>query len=218
MQVSIVDLGMSIRNWWAVLLRGMVGILFGIVAFVAPGISLLTLVFMFGAYALLDGVLVLAAAIRHRRAGERWALPLVHGIASMLAGAAAFVWPDITALALLAIVAAWAIFTGVLQVAAAVELRRRVRSEWLLMHLRPRSRVAWLLALAGVASIALGVLLVLFPVAGALALVLWIGAWALAFGALLVALSLRLRSLGRSLGVRPYTEDLGAHASHPGRA
>jgi uncharacterized membrane protein HdeD (DUF308 family) len=172
------------RNWWIVLIRGLAGIAFGVLTFIAPGISLAALVLVFGAYALTDGVLAIVSAVRRGRRAERWWLLLIEGLIGIAAGITTLLWPGITALALLYLVAFWAIMGGILEIVAAVQLRRVLEHEWLL-------------ALSGIASVVLGVLLLLFPVAGALTLVVWIGAYALVFGALLVALSLRLRAWSR---------------------
>jgi len=182
MRVPVVDVDSLSRNWWAVSLRGLAGILFGIITFFAPGISLAALVLLFGAYAFADGVLTIISAIR-RRGADRWWLLLLNGLVGIAAGILTLVWPGITALALLYVVAAWALVTGVLEIAAAIRLRKAITGEWLL-------------ALSGVLSMALGVMLVLWPGAGALALVIWIGAYAFVFGVLLLALGLRLRGLG----------------------
>jgi uncharacterized membrane protein HdeD (DUF308 family) len=159
-------------------------VLFAIITFVAPGISLAALVLVFGAYALADGVLALISAFRRRgRDAPRWFLVL-EGLTGIAAGALTLIWPAISALALLYLIAAWALVSGVFEVVAAIRLRKVIRGEWKL-------------ALAGIASIAFGVLLALFPGPGALALVLWIGAFALVFGVLLIALAVRLRSFGK---------------------
>jgi uncharacterized membrane protein HdeD (DUF308 family) len=171
------------RNWWVVLVRGLVGILFGIVTFFAPGITLAALVLVFGAYAFVDGILTLVSAIRRRSTTDRWWILVLEGIAGILVGIATLFVPGITALVLLYLIAAWALVTGVLELAAAIRLRKVITNEWLL-------------ALGGIVSILLGVLLIAAPRAGALAVVIWIGASAFVFGALLVGLSLRLRSLG----------------------
>lgn len=181
MRVPVIDLDSLTRNWWAVALRGLAGILFGIITFVSPGISLAALVLLFGAYAFADGVLSIVSAVR-RRGADRWWLLLLQGIVGIGAGVVTLLWPGITALALLFVIAAWALVGGVLQVAAAIRLRKVITGEWLL-------------ALSGVLSIALGVLLVLFPGPGALALVIWIGAYAFVFGILLLVLGFRLRGL-----------------------
>jgi uncharacterized membrane protein HdeD (DUF308 family) len=184
MRIAVVDVDMLSRNWWLVALRGVAGILFGLCTLVAPGISLAALVLLYGAYAFTDGLLAIVSAVRRRGAGNRWGLLLVEGLVGIAAGVLTVIWPGITALALLYLIAAWALVTGVLEIAAAIRLRKIISDEWLL-------------ALSGVASVAFAVVLMLFPAAGALAVVLWIGAYAFVFGALLIALGLRLRSLGR---------------------
>jgi uncharacterized membrane protein HdeD (DUF308 family) len=182
MRVPVVDVDSLSRNWWAVSLRGLAGILFGIITFFAPAISLAALVLLFGAYALVDGVLAIVTAVR-RRGADRWWLLLLEGLVGIAAGVLTFMWPAITAVALLYLIAAWALVTGAFEIAAAIRLRKAISGEWLL-------------ALSGIFSIALGVLLVLFPGPGALAVTIWIGAYAFVFGALLFALGLRLRGLG----------------------
>ncbi|HZB27460.1 MAG TPA: HdeD family acid-resistance protein [Gemmatimonadales bacterium] len=182
MRVPVVDLDSLTRNWWAIVLRGVAGILFGIITFFAPGISLAALVLLFGAYAFADGVLAIVTAVR-RRGTDRWWLLLLEGLAGIAAGIVTLLWPGITAIALLYVIAAWALVTGAFEIAAAIRLRKVITGEWLL-------------ALSGVLSIALGVMLVLWPGPGALAVVIWIGAYALVFGVLLVALGIRLRALG----------------------
>jgi uncharacterized membrane protein HdeD (DUF308 family) len=185
MRVPVIDVDSLSQNWWAVVLRGLAGMAFGLVTFFAPGISLAALVLVFGAYAFADGVLAIISAIRRDRAtGERWWLLLLEGIAGIGAGVVTLFWPGITALVLLYVIAAWALVTGALEIFAAIKLRKAISGEWLLI-------------LSGILSIALGVLLVLFPGPGALALVIWIGAYAFVFGALLLALGLRLRALRR---------------------
>jgi uncharacterized membrane protein HdeD (DUF308 family) len=184
-QITVVDVDTLARNWWVVLLRGIAGIVFGIITFVAPSLSLAALVLLFGAYALVDGVLAVISAIRWRGETDRWWVILLQGLAGIAAGIITFVWPGISALALLYMIAAWAVVTGGLEIAAAIRLRKIIHGEWLL-------------ALTGVLSVALGVLLALFPSAGALALVIWIGAYVAAAGVLLVALAFRLRSWGRT--------------------
>ncbi|MFL5576716.1 MAG: HdeD family acid-resistance protein [Gemmatimonadaceae bacterium] len=185
MHAPVVEAETLSRNWWAVLFRGLAAILFGIVTFLAPGISLAALVLAFGLYAIVDGIFAIVSAIRHRGAIDRWWVLLLEGVAGLIAGVIALVMPGVTTFVLLYVIAAWAIVTGILEIAAAIRLRRAITGEWLL-------------ALSGVASVILGVLLVLYPRAGALAVVLWIGAYALVFGALLVGLAIRLRSWGRT--------------------
>ena len=189
MRVPIIDVDTLSRNWWLVVLRGVLGIAFGIITFVAPAISLAALVLLFGAYAFADGVFAIASAVHRRVTTERWWILLLEGLVGIGAGLVTLFLPGITALVLLYIIAGWAVATGILELVAAVRLRKEIKHEWLL-------------ALSGIASVAFGVLIALFPGAGALALVIWIGAYAFVFGALLVALGFRLRGLGRSRTAR----------------
>jgi uncharacterized membrane protein HdeD (DUF308 family) len=185
MRVPVIDVDSLAHNWWVVVLRGLAGMAFGLVTFFAPGISLAALVLVFGAYAFADGVLAIISAFRRDSStGERWWLLLLEGIAGIGAGVVTLLWPGITAIVLLYVIAAWALVTGFLEIFAAIRLRKAISGEWLLI-------------LSGILSVALGVLLVLFPGPGALALVIWIGAYAFVFGALLLALGLRLRALKR---------------------
>jgi uncharacterized membrane protein HdeD (DUF308 family) len=180
--ITVVDIEGLAKNWWAVLLRGIAGLIFGLITFFEPGISLAVLVLAFGAYAFAGGVLMVVSAVRRRGSTDRWWLLVMEGIVGILAGIATLVLPGVTALALLYLIAAWALVTGVLEVGAAIRLRKVIAHEWLL-------------ALSGAASVLLGVVLVMAPGAGAVALVIWIGAYAFVAGALLVGLGLRLRSL-----------------------
>jgi uncharacterized membrane protein HdeD (DUF308 family) len=176
------------RYWWAVALRGALAVAFGVVALLWPDITLHALVLLFGFYALVDGLLALAALlVGGRMVAERRGFLVVEGIAGIAAGVVSFLWPQITALVLLYLIAAWAIATGLLEVAVAVWLRRELRGEWLL-------------ALVGVLSVIFGVFLVVRPGEGAIAVVWALGIYALIFGAALVALGLRLRQLGRGVG------------------
>jgi uncharacterized membrane protein HdeD (DUF308 family) len=186
MPIPIVDVDTLSRNWWIVLLRGLAGICFGIITFIAPAISLAILVLVWGAYALADGILALVTAIR-RRGEDRWWLFFVEGLVGIAAGVLTLIWPGLTAIALLYLIAAWAIVTGALEIAAAIRLRKVIANEWLL-------------GLSGIASLGFGILLILFPGAGALTVVIWIGAYALVFGALVVALAF---PLGRPHTTRP---------------
>jgi uncharacterized membrane protein HdeD (DUF308 family) len=189
MRVPIIDVDTLSRNWWLVVLRGVLGIAFGVITFVAPAISLAALVLLFGAYAFADGVLAIASAVRRRTTTDRWWILLLEGLVGIGAGLVTLFLPGITALVLLYIIAGWAVATGILELVAAVRLRKEIKHEWLL-------------ALSGIASVAFGVLIALLPGAGTLALVIWIGAYAFVFGALLVALGVRLRGLGRSRTAR----------------
>src|SRR5262249_62214909 len=118
--VEALDVDILARNWWAVLLRGVAGILFGIATFFAPAISLAVLVLLFGAYALVDGVLALISALRNRATNEQWWVLLLEGFVGIIAGIVTFVWPGITAVALLYVIAAWALVTGALEITAAI--------------------------------------------------------------------------------------------------
>jgi uncharacterized membrane protein HdeD (DUF308 family) len=168
-------------SWWSLVLRGAVGILVGLITFVWPGITLASLVILFGAYAFVDGVLGFWGAIRASRAHERWVALLIEGVIGVLAGIVTLAWPAITALALVYVIAAWAIVTGVFEIMAAVQLRKHIAGEWLLV-------------LGGVASIAFGILVMAVPMAGALVIALWVGVYAFIFGFVLVGLGFRLRN------------------------
>jgi uncharacterized membrane protein HdeD (DUF308 family) len=174
-------------SWWALVLRGLAAIAFGILAFVWPALTLTALIFLWGAYALVDGAFSIAAGIKSYGENKRWWLLLVGGILSLAAGVLAFILPGITALVLLMMIAAWAIVTGAFQIGAAIQLRKYIKGEWLL-------------ALAGIASVMFGMALLFNPNVGALAVVWLIGVYAVGFGILLVALGLRLHSLVRSTG------------------
>ncbi len=169
-----------IRNWWAFALRGALGILLGLAAFLFPGITLGALVLLFGAYAVVDGVVAVVAGVRAAEHRERWGALLLEGIAGVAAGVLAFVWPALTALVLLYLIAAWSIIRGALKIAAAVRLRRTIQGEWLL-------------GLNGAFSVLFGVLLIAMPAIGLLTLVWLVGAYAALFGALLLGLAFRLR-------------------------
>jgi uncharacterized membrane protein HdeD (DUF308 family) len=170
-----------VRNWWSLVIRGIIAILFGALTLVWPGITLEVLVIFFGAYALIDGVLSLTGAVKASSAHERWGALLFEGIVGLFAGAATLFWPAITIVALTVIIGAWAMLTGVFELIAAWRLRKQIAGEWML-------------ALTGVASVIFGTLMWIAPLAGALVLALWMGAYALIFGVLMVALGFRLRS------------------------
>ena len=171
-----------VKNWWVVALRGVLAIVFGILTALMPGITLFALVMLFGAYALVDGGFAIVTALRRRGGEGPWRTLLLEGLVGVAAGVISFVWPGLTALALVYLIGVWAVFTGVLEIVAAIRLRRLIKGE------------VWL-ALTGVLSVAFGVLVLWAPGTGALALVLWIGAYAIVFGILLLALAFRLRGL-----------------------
>jgi uncharacterized membrane protein HdeD (DUF308 family) len=168
------------RNWGLVVFRGVAAVLFGGLTLFMPTVGLATLIIVFGAYALVDGVFTIVSAIRNRRTEPRWAALLFGGIAGVAIGVITFFMPGVTALVLLYLIAGWAVVTGIAEIVVAIRLRKVITGEWLLVA-------------AGVLSVVVGVLLGLFPGAGAIAVTLWIGAYALVLGTMLVALGLRLR-------------------------
>jgi uncharacterized membrane protein HdeD (DUF308 family) len=168
------------RGWWLLLLRGLVSIAFGVVVWLQPAISLAALVLLFGAYCTVDGVFAVWTAIAGAKTSEHWWLLLLEGLLGIGVGIITFVAPGITALALLFYIAIWAISTGVLEIVAAIRLRREIDNEWWLM-------------LAGLASVAFGFILAARPGAGALALLWLIGSYAIVFGVLLLTLAFRAR-------------------------
>ena len=170
------------RYWWVVALRGLAAVLFGIAAFAWPGVTLTLLVLLFGAYAVVDGIFAIVYAFGSGRSNR--GMLIVEGIVSILVGVIALVWPGITALAVLYLIAAWAVVTGILEIVAAIRLRKVIDNEWLL-------------GLSGLASVIFGVIVAVQPGAGALGLIWVIAAYAVVFGVLLIALGFRLRASGR---------------------
>ena len=169
------------RNWWLMLLRGLAAIGFGILVITKPQISLQVLVYLFGVYVLVEGILGVALAIQGRNEIDSWGVLLLWGLLGVAVGILAFSRPDLTALALLFYIALWAIATGVLEIAAAIRLREVLQNEWLLI-------------LAGIVSVAFGVWLVARPDAGALAVLWAIGIYAIVFGVLVVLFAFKIRS------------------------
>lgn len=169
-------------NWDMFLVRGILAILFGIATLVMPGITLIVLVVLFGGYALLDGVVLSILSIKDRKYHPDWWLMLLTGLVSIGAGVVTFVWPGITAVSLFYIIIAYAIATGVFEVAYAIRFRKVIEGEWLLV-------------LSGILSVVFGVLLIAQPVAGALTVLWLIGVYAIADGVTLVALAFRLCNL-----------------------
>jgi len=167
-------------SWWAVGLRGILGILFGLICLLTPGIAIEVFVILFAAYMLVDGVFAIASGIKAARNGERWGLLILEGIVDLAAGAVAVLWPAITLVALIWLVAVWAIVSGALMLGAAFTLK--------LDHGR------WWLALGGIASLIFGILLVIEPLIGAVVLTMWIGAYALVFGIFLLILAFQLHA------------------------
>ena len=184
-----------IANWWLLALRGLLGGIFGVVALAFPGSTILALVLLFSAYALVDGAFSVVAAIRAARQGQQWGLLTLQGVASIAAGVIAFLWPAITVLAFVLLIAAWSILSGVLFVTAAFRVDDN--------HER------WWLAIGGIASLIYGVLSIAAPLLGALVLTWWLGAYTLVIGIVLILLAFRLRSRGNQRS--------GRFASQPAR-
>ena len=185
------------RNWGWIVARGVAAIVFGLSALFAPGITWVVLMSFFSAYALMGGVAAIVTALsRETRADRPWGLLLMEGIMGIAVAVLWVVWPTATSLAFIYVLGGWAVVSGILEIGTAIRLRRAIQGEWML-------------GLAGVLSIALGATVWLWPLAGALALVWWIGAYAIVFGALIIAVGLHLRRLkgGRPAGDLP---------SHPG--
>jgi uncharacterized membrane protein HdeD (DUF308 family) len=168
-------------HWWALGLRGLIAVLFGLAALLRPDIALEALILLFGAYALVDGAFAIVGVFNGTRGGTpRWVL-LIEGIVSVLAGLVAFVLPGMTALVLLYLIAAWSIVTGVFQAATAIRLRREIRGEWALVA-------------GGIVSVIFGIILAVLPMVGILSLVWLVGVYAIAFGVLLIITAFRVRS------------------------
>jgi uncharacterized membrane protein HdeD (DUF308 family) len=167
------------KNWWLLLLKGICSIIFGVLAFAWPGITLLSLVLLYGAFALADGAFAIAAAVMGGAAAPRWWLALV-GIIGIAAGLVTLLWPGITAVVLLFFIAAWAIATGIMEIVGAIKLRKEIDDEWMLIA-------------SGALSILFGCLLAFQPAVGAVSLIFVIGAFAIFFGILQISFALRLR-------------------------
>jgi uncharacterized membrane protein HdeD (DUF308 family) len=176
-------LNLLAKNWWSVAIRGIAAIVFGILAFIWPGITIIALVYLFAAYALVDGIFAIVSAVRADPVtrGHGWTVALL-GVVSVIAGIGSFILPGITALTLLYIVAVWAIITGGLTIWAAIRLRREIQGELFL-------------AIGGIASVAFGILLIVFPGAGLLSVIWLLAAYAIVFGVLLLGLAWRLRGM-----------------------
>lgn len=166
-------------NWWAIALRGIVAILFGLYALFLTGPALLTLVLVFAVYMVVDAVFATVAAIRAARRHQRWGLLVLEAVANLVAGVIAFLWPGITVLVFVILIAAWSLISGGLAIGAAFRLKRDFGRWWMF--------------LGGLASVVLGVLLVLAPLLGAVVLTWWLGAYAIVFGIAQLALAYRLR-------------------------
>jgi uncharacterized membrane protein HdeD (DUF308 family) len=173
------------KKWWLLALRGLLAVIFGLVALIWSQATLSALVLLFGAFVLVDGVFnIVSAFARGRRGTPVWWV-VIQGLFGVLIGVVTFVWPRITALALLYLIAGWALITGVIEIAAAIQLRKELQGEWLL-------------GLGGLLSVVFGILLVIWPASGATALVWMIGIYAIIFGVILIGLGLRLRQWHQS--------------------
>ncbi|WP_237057391.1 HdeD family acid-resistance protein [Microbulbifer sediminum] len=172
------------ENWWVLLLRGLCAVLFGLLAFIWPGLSLLTLVILFGAFVLADGFLALVAAVlgRHKSTPLWWLI--IAGLVSIAAGIITFIYPQVTGLVLMIFIGSWALVRGVFQVIGAIGLRREIQHEWLLIA-------------SGLLSVVFGIAVLVNPGAGALALLWVVAAYAIAFGLLEIWLAFRFRKYGR---------------------
>lgn len=168
------------KNWWAIGIRGALGILFGLIALFLPGATMLSLVLVFAAYAFADGVFGIVSAVRAARAQERWGYLLLEGLVNIAVAAVAVLWPGITVVAFVFLVAFWAILTGVLELMAAFRLDVIDGRGWLIF--------------GGVVSVLYGALLIVTPMIGAVVLTWWLGAYALVFGVTLVVLAFKLHA------------------------
>lgn len=175
------------QNRWLFAMRGVLAIVFGVLAFIWPGNTAVVLVYLFSGYALIDGILTIAASIRNRSENDRWWLGLLEGVVDIAAGVIAFLFPTLAAITLVFVIAIWAMVTGLLEIAAAIRLRREIENEWAL-------------GLTGVASIALGVIMIINPGAGLIGLVWAIGGYAILFGILMIVLAMRANRLGERGG------------------
>lgn len=169
-------------TWDMFLVRGILAILFGIATLLMPGITLIVLVVLFGAYALVDGVILSILAFKNRKNDPNWWLLLLTGLVSIAAGVVTFFWPGITTISLFYVIVAWAIVTGISEVIYAIQFRKEIEGEWLLV-------------LDGILSVGFGILLIAQPIPGALAVLWMIGVYAIAYGVMLVVLAFRLRNL-----------------------
>jgi uncharacterized membrane protein HdeD (DUF308 family) len=165
-------------SWWAVGLRGLLGIAIGLICLLVPSAAILALILLFSAYMLVDGVLAIVSGIKAARSGERWGLLVLEGVVDLAAGAIAFLWPAITTVAFVLLIAVWAIISGALLLTAAFTLK--------VDHGR------WWLALGGIASVIFGIVLLIAPVVGAVVLTWWLGAYAIVFGVVLLVLAFKL--------------------------
>jgi uncharacterized membrane protein HdeD (DUF308 family) len=185
MQLEKAETGLASRWGWVVT-RGVLGIVFGLIAFSRPGAMAFSMVLLFGCFAFAGGIATIIAAARSGRAGDSWRALLLEGLVGIAVGAVALLWPASTALAFVWMIGVWAIASGALEIASAIKLRKILEHEWLL-------------AIGGALSIAFGLLMFYRPLAGGVAVVWWLGAYALMFGVVMVVLGFRLRGLHRTM-------------------
>ena len=171
-----------VRNWWVLALRGLIAVLLGLCAFVWPAVALAVLVVLFGAFTLIHGLFTVWLAVGERRQSQRWWLLLIEGLVSIAVGVITFVWPTLTIVVLLYLIAIWACITGLLEIVTALWRWRTLKQEWPLL-------------LVGAISLLLGLILLFRPAVGALALLWLFGAYAIIYGVLLLVFALRLRNL-----------------------
>lgn len=177
-------------NWWTMAIRGAITALFGVAAIAWPDITLAVLIGLFGAFMLVDGVIAFVSAVRAGQEGQRWWTYIVEGIVEVAIGIAVFSVPQVTAVILLYFIAFWAIFVGIWRIATAIELRREIPGEWI-----------W--GLSGLVTLLFGFAILVFPGAGALALVTLVGLFALAFGIFSFFMSFRVKSWQREMEEEP---------------
>lgn len=175
-----------LKYWWAFLLRGIFAVLFGILALAWPLATIAALVLLFGAFVFIDGLFTVIHSFQLRKTENRWWVLLLEGLAGIGVGLITFFYPQVTAALLVILVAVWAIFTGVFELVMAIRLRKEIKGEWLL-------------GLAGVLSIALGIFFIAMPLAGSIVIAYWVGAYALIFGITLIVLGIRMRKLHKQM-------------------
>jgi uncharacterized membrane protein HdeD (DUF308 family) len=168
------------QNWWAVALRGVCAIIFGLIALFVPGATILTLVLFFSAYMVVDGVLGIVSAVKAARQHERWGLLVLEGVADIAIGVIAFLWPGLTAVAFVFMIGVWSLVTGILELVAAFKLNPAFGRGWLIF--------------GGIVSILFGIALLMAPVLGLVVLTWWIGAYALIFGITFIVLAFKLKA------------------------
>jgi uncharacterized membrane protein HdeD (DUF308 family) len=167
------------RNWWAIAVRGVLAILFGLIALLLPGVTMLSLVLVFAAYAFADGVFAIVGAVRAAEAHERWGVLVFEGLANIAAAVVFVAWPSMTVVVFVLVLGVWAIVTGILELAAGIKLNFIDGRGWLVF--------------GGILSMLFGVLLIVAPMVGAVVLTWWLGAYALVFGVALVVFAVKLR-------------------------